>query len=212
VLKPADFLAAADTTGLLVPITRWVIREACQRAAEWQRLSGRPLFVSCNIGGPQFKTRSLREVVGEALRESGLHGTQLKLEITEGVAIASFAAVTAEIEDLKELGVDFLLDDFGTGYSSLSYLHRLPVKGIKIDRSFVESLPHDTGAMALVRGIVELARELQRDVIAEGIETLEQWDTVRALGCAYGQGYCFGVPSEADDVPALLGIIGKQKG
>ena len=203
-LRPAEFLAAADSTGLIVPITRWVIREACQQAAGWQRVAERPLYVSCNVAGPQFKSGTLRESVSAALRESGLAGEQLKLEITEGVAIASFEAVLREIDDLKGLGVVFLLDDFGTGYSSLSYLHRLPVKGIKIDRSFVESLPQDVGALALVRGIVELARELQRDVIAEGIETLEQQDSVRSLGCSFGQGYYLGAPCEADAAVSLL--------
>jgi diguanylate cyclase (GGDEF)-like protein len=204
VLRPAEFLAAADTTGLIVPITRWVIHEACQRASEWQGLSGRPLFVSCNIAGPQFRTGALREAVAAALRESGLDGRQLKLEITEGVAIASYDAVLRSIAELEELGVDFLLDDFGTGYSSLSYLHRLPVKGLKIDRSFVLSLPQDSGALALVRGIVELAKELKRDVIAEGIETREQRDSVSALGCPLGQGYYLGMPSEAATLASLL--------
>jgi predicted signal transduction protein with EAL and GGDEF domain len=203
-LKPAEFLAAADTTGLILPITRWVFQEACQRAAEWQELSGRPLYVSCNVAGPQFRTGALHDAVAAALRESGLDGRQLKLEITEGVAIASFEAVVAAIGELDGLGVEFLLDDFGTGYSSLSYLHRLPVKGLKIDRSFVASLPQDAGARALVRGIVELAKELGRDVIAEGIETRDQRDSVRELGCPYGQGFYLGVPSEASALPAML--------
>jgi EAL domain-containing protein (putative c-di-GMP-specific phosphodiesterase class I) len=203
-LKPAEFLAAADTTGLIIPITRWVIQEACRRAAEWQRATGRPLFVSCNIAGPQFRSGALRGVVAEALGDSRLPGQQLKLEITEGVAIASYEAVLLAISELDGLGVDFLLDDFGTGYSSLSYLHRLPVKGLKIDRSFVLSLPHDGGALALVRGIVELAKELGRDVIAEGIETQEQRDSVSGLGCALGQGFYLGRPSEAGAVATLL--------
>jgi EAL domain-containing protein (putative c-di-GMP-specific phosphodiesterase class I) len=203
-LKPAEFLAAADTTGLILPITRWVIQEACQRAMEWQELSGRSLFVSCNVAGPQFRAGALQDAVTSALRASGLDGRQLKLEITEGVAIASFDAVVAAIGDLAGLGVEFLLDDFGTGYSSLSYLHRLPVKGLKIDGSFVLNLPKDKAAVALVRGIVELAKELGRDVIAEGIETVGQRDSVRALGCVYGQGFYLGVPSEAASLASLL--------
>jgi EAL domain-containing protein (putative c-di-GMP-specific phosphodiesterase class I)/GGDEF domain-containing protein len=205
VLSPVHFLAAADTTGLIVPMTRWVLQEACRRAATWQRLAGRPIFVSCNIGGPEFHVGGrLREAAKDALAESGLAGAHLKLEITEGVAIASFDAVVHEIESLKELGIDFLLDDFGTGYSSLSYLHRLPVQGIKIDRSFVENLPKDGGSAALVRGIVELAKELQRDVIAEGVETSEQRDSVRALGCGFGQGYHFGRPLLPEQLEPLL--------
>jgi diguanylate cyclase (GGDEF)-like protein len=204
-LSPAQFLAAADTTGLIVPMTRFVLREACRGAVAWQRLAGRPIFVSCNIGGPEFHVGGrLREAAREALADSGLAGAQLKLEITEGVAIASFDAVRREIEGLNELGVDFLLDDFGTGYSSLSYLHRLPVRGIKIDRSFVESLPGDGGATALVRGIVELAKELQRDVIAEGVETRAQWDSLRSLGCVFGQGYHFGRPLLPEELGPLL--------
>jgi diguanylate cyclase (GGDEF)-like protein len=204
-LAPAHFLAAADTTGLIVPMTRFVLREACRSAVAWQRLAGRPIFVSCNIGGPDFHVGGrLREAAREALADSGLAGAQLKLEITEGVAIASFDAVRREIEGLNELGIDFLLDDFGTGYSSLSYLHRLPVKGIKIDRSFVENLPDDGGATALVRGIVELAKELGRDVIAEGVETRAQWDSLRGLGCGFGQGYHFGKPLLPDELEPLL--------
>ncbi|HEX8294351.1 MAG TPA: EAL domain-containing protein [Pyrinomonadaceae bacterium] len=197
-LPPAEFLALAEETGLVIQIDRWVLREACRQAREWQTRfrSESPLCVSVNLSARHFSTPNLVEHVRQVLSESGLEAGCLKLEITESVLMSDADSVTGTLRRLKELGVELQLDDFGTGYSSLSYLHRFPVDALKIDRAFVSRIGPGGANSEIARAIVTMAHSLKMKVVAEGVETEAQAAELRALACEYGQGYLF---SEAVD-------------
>ena len=197
-LQPAEFLGLAEETGLVIQIDRWVLREACRRARDWQTRypAETPLCVSVNLSARHFSAPNLVEHVREVLEESGLEAGCLKLEITESVLMSDADSVTGTLRRLKELGVELQLDDFGTGYSSLSYLHRFPVDALKIDRAFVSRIGPGGANSEIARAIITMAHSLKMKVIAEGVETEAQAAELRALACEYGQGYLF---SEAVD-------------
>jgi diguanylate cyclase (GGDEF)-like protein len=194
-VSPADFVPVAEETGLIVPIGEWVLAEACARVREWQLASPshRSLSLSVNLSGRQVAQPDLLHRIKEALEKSQLNPHCLKLEITESVVMENAEAAAMMFKQLRSLGVQLSIDDFGTGYSSLSYLHRFPLNYLKIDRSFVARLTTDNDN-AIVRTISTLARNLGMEVIAEGIETDEQFQQLRLLGCEYGQGYLFSPP------------------
>lgn len=204
-VSPADFIPVAEETGLIVPIGEWVLSEACARVREWQLKSPshRSLSLSVNLSARQVAQPNLLERIKEALDESKLSPHCLKLEITESVVMENAEAAAQMFKQLRSLGVQLSIDDFGTGYSSLSYLHRFPLNYLKIDRSFVDHLTTDSDN-AIVRTISTLARNLGMEVIAEGIETEEQYRQLRALGCEYGQGYLFSQPVNTESVLHLL--------
>jgi len=204
-VSPADFIPVAEETGLIVPIGEWVLAEACTRVREWQMKSPshRSLSLSVNLSARQVAQPNLLERIKEALNESKLSPHCLKLEITESVVMENAEAAAQMFKQLRSLGVQLSIDDFGTGYSSLSYLHRFPLNYLKIDRSFVDHLTTDSDN-AIVRTISTLARNLGMEVIAEGIETEEQYRQLRALGCEYGQGYLFSQPVNTESVSHLL--------
>ncbi len=204
-VSPADFIPVAEETGLIVPIGEWVLAEACTRVREWQTKSPshRSLSLSVNLSARQVAQPNLLERIKEALNESKLSPHCLKLEITESVVMENAEAAAQMFKQLRSLGVQLSIDDFGTGYSSLSYLHRFPLNYLKIDRSFVDHLTTDNDN-AIVRTISTLARNLGMEVIAEGIETEEQYRQLRALGCEYGQGYLFSQPVNTESVSYLL--------
>ena len=204
-VSPADFIPAAEETGLIVPIGEWVLTEACNRIREWQIASPghRSLSLSVNLSARQVAQSDLLERIKEALETSKLNPHCLKLEITESVVMENAEAATLMFKQLRSLGVQLSIDDFGTGYSSLSYLHRFPLNYLKIDRSFVTRLTTDNDN-AIVRTISTLARNLGMEVIAEGIETEEQYQQLRMLGCEYGQGYLFSPPVDNEGVLQLL--------
>ena len=205
IVSPADFIPVAEETGLIVPIGEWVLNEACSHVRQWQIDSPthRSLSLSVNLSARQVAQPDLLERIKEALETSKLNPHCLKLEITESVVMENAEAAALMFKQLRSLGVQLSIDDFGTGYSSLSYLHRFPLNYLKIDRSFVMRLTTDNDN-AIVRTISTLARNLGMEVIAEGIETEEQYQQLRMLGCEYGQGYLFSRPVNNDGVAHLL--------
>ena len=208
-IEPNDFIPLAEETGLIIPIGRWVLREACRKARLWQdehNLGGR-LRMNVNISARHFQHEGLIADVSEALRESRLEPGCLVLEITEGLLVHDADAVIARMLEMKALGVCFAIDDFGTGYSSLSYLKRFPVDILKVDKSFVDDVGDSDRALALAEAIVQLARSLNLDTVAEGIEKSRQADGLRSLGCGYGQGFFFARPVGPDDMERLLPLM-----
>ena len=199
-----DFIPLAEETGLIHPIGRWVLEEACRRAAEWGRRP-RPVAVSVNLSVRQFAQPELIEQVSRALREAEADARSLRLEVTESVLVESPDAAAATLGLLKALGIQVHLDDFGTGYSSLSLLHRLPLDVLKGDRSFVGRMgPEGDDADTMVRTITTLASSLGLATVAEGVETPEQLAALRALGCDAAQGFLFSHPLDAAATRALL--------
>lgn len=198
---PSEFISVAEETGLIVPIDYWVLREARRQMYLWQhQFQDRGLTINVNLSSKQFSQPNLNERIYETLQSTRLDPRSLKVEITESIMMENTAMATKMLWQLKELGIELHIDDFGTGYSSLSYLHQFPLSVLKIDRSFVNRSENSE----IVLAIVTLAHNLGMDVIAEGIETLEQREKLRSLKCKYGQGYFFSKPQEASAVEALL--------
>jgi diguanylate cyclase (GGDEF)-like protein len=207
-LQPDSFIGLTEETGLIVPIGQWVLIEACRQARVWQLEfpSTPPLVMSVNLSAKQFQNPSLVQEVTQALTESGLDAASLKLEITESVVMQDAPATLAKLKELKDLGIRLAIDDFGTGYSSLGYLKNFPVDTLKIDRSFVKGLSKDGNDSAIVRAVVTVAKSLNMDVTAEGVETEQQRLELKALGCDRGQGFLFARPADAEHVTPLLAI------
>jgi diguanylate cyclase (GGDEF)-like protein/PAS domain S-box-containing protein len=206
IVSPLEFISVAEETGLIVPIGQWVLNQACRQAREWQTRYPQepPLHVSVNLSAKQFMQPDLIDQVGLALDSSGLNPASLKVEITESMVMQSLESTTHMLKQLRGLGVEISLDDFGTGYSSLSCLHRFPISVLKVDRSFVSSMTDDQEHLEIVRTIMALARNLKMDVVAEGVETLEQAEELRAMNCEYGQGYYFSRALNAESAVRLL--------
>ena len=192
-VPPARFIELAEETGLIIPLGRWVLREACERAREWRsKFHGRrPLQMSVNLSARHFQDPTLLDDVQQALNDSGLEPWALTLEITESVLMHRSTATLERLRALKALGLNLAIDDFGTGYSSLGYLQQFPIDVLKIDRSFVEAVGDVDADPVLARAIIALGRTLQIETIAEGIERPEQRDGLRTLGCTLGQGFHF---------------------
>ncbi|RBY76554.1 GGDEF-domain containing protein [Blastococcus sp. TF02-09] len=204
-IPPAEFIPLAEETGDIVAIGAWVLREALRQGAVWTAETGMPLRMAVNLSPRQFHDGgNVTELVAAALAESGFPAEQLTLEVTEGVLVRDGDAVVAQLESLRALGVRIAIDDFGTGFSGLSYLRHLPADIIKIDRSFVTDLPRGRSAVTLITSIVELARTLGLDIVAEGVETEDQRRTLADLDCGSAQGYLFARPKPADRAGAAL--------
>jgi EAL domain-containing protein (putative c-di-GMP-specific phosphodiesterase class I) len=205
-IAPGAFIPLAEETGLIVPISTWVIRQACTQLRRWQDRYPRPtpLFCSVNVSVKHFSQPDLVEQVTSIVRETGIDPASLKLEITESVIVDNDDLARQVLERLKSLGVQVYLDDFGTGYSSLGYLHRLPLDAIKIDRSFVGQMEADDRSYQLVRTVRLLAQNVGLSVVAEGVETNEQLRAIRGLGCEFAQGFLFSKPVSVAEVDALL--------
>ena len=205
-ISPAEFIPIAEDTGLIIPLGRWVIRQAVQALQSWhEEFGNRDLVVSVNLSVKQLVDPLLLETIDSALAQTGLPAACLKLELTESVMIGSVETITQLLQSIRSRGVQLWIDDFGTGYSSLGYLHRFPVDGLKIDRSFVSELDGTPESATMVRTILNLAANLGLDVIAEGIETEVQAAQLRALECGCFQGWLFGKPMDPERVRALLG-------
>jgi diguanylate cyclase (GGDEF)-like protein/PAS domain S-box-containing protein len=205
-IAPADFIPVAEESGLIEPIGRWVLNAACAQAAQWHaaRPDAAPLGIAVNLSVRQFTQRDLEATVASALAESGIEPSSLCLEITESVLLDEPERVSETIKGIARHGVRFALDDFGTGYSSLAYLTRLPIDELKVDRSFVDELGTSARSTAITTAIVRMAQALSIEVVAEGVETQGQLDTVRDLGCELAQGFYFHRPLEASAISALL--------
>ena len=204
-VSPSEFIPLAEETGLIIQIDRWVLRQACAQVAAWRRQPGRDLLtLNVNLSSQQFLRADLVPYVAAVLAETGLVGEALRLELTETVMLSSAAAVRDNIARLKTLGVQLHIDDFGTGYSSLSYLQHLPSDTLKIDRSFIDRLCLNREGEELVRTIVSMAHNLGMKVVAEGVETAEQFSLLASLGCEYVQGYYFSKPLEAAAMDAFM--------
>jgi diguanylate cyclase (GGDEF)-like protein/PAS domain S-box-containing protein len=205
-LPPDEFLSVAEETGLIVPIGRFVLMEGCRQIRELQRKhpENGSLKLTVNLSNKQFFQADLFDQIAEALAASGLDPGCLGLEITEGVIIRQADSASSRFSRLKSLGVQLYLDDFGKGYSSLNYLHRFPMDILKIDRSFVSRIEEAEGNFAIVKAIVTLAHQLGMEVVAEGIQTLDQRARLRGLGCEYGQGFFLSPPVPSDEAEQLL--------
>ncbi len=206
-VPPALFIGVAEETGLIVPLGWWVLREACRQASEWQvRYPGdEPIYMSVNVSGKIVLQPDMESQVLTILEEMKLKPESLRLEITESVIMEHEAEVLGKLQRLRELGVKFSIDDFGTGYSSLSYLQQFSYDTLKIDRSFIAGLgDRDGGGSAIVQTIVALASMLRMNVVAEGVETPNQLERLRQLGCPHAQGYWFSRPVDRNDAEALL--------
>ncbi len=195
-LMPGQFIQDAEETGLIVEIDRWILRAACDQLARWRRIGLPDLRMSINLSGQAFSSGQLSGMVRGALTNSGLPGEAVELEMTEGILIRDDPSLHALLTELRALGVSLALDDFGTGYSSLSYLHRFPIDTLKIDRSFVQDLPHVAERAAITRAIIMMAQAMGMKTVAEGVETAGQLEFLREIGCDEYQGYLLTRPLE----------------
>ncbi len=204
VIPPAHFLSLAEETGLIAPITEWVLAAACAQGTAWATRRPGGLRISANLSPSLFISRDVRDMVVDALAASGLDPALLDLEITERVLVDKVDEVAATMHALREVGVSFSIDDFGTGYSSLAYAKRFPVQRLKIDRAFIAHLDSDRADAAIVGAIISLAHGLGMEVVAEGVETAEQVAALRRLGCDEVQGYFVRKPVTAEELTAVL--------
>jgi EAL domain-containing protein (putative c-di-GMP-specific phosphodiesterase class I) len=202
-VSPEDFIPLAEETGLIIPIGEWALRTACRHHA-WQGTKGPHLRMAVNLSARQFRGIHLVETVAEILQETRFDPQCLELEITESVAMQNLDHSIATMVRLKDMGVRLAVDDFGTGYSSLSYLKRFPIDLLKIDRSFVEGIPRDQDDAAITEAIICLAHSLKLGVVAEGVETQEQWEFLRNLECDEAQGFLLSPPVSSERLSALL--------
>jgi len=199
-ISPTEFIPVAEESGLILQLGRWAMDKAAQTVAEWDQQAGEPLplYVAVNLSAIQVARDDIADVVGSALRSSGLKGERLTLELTESSIVQDPGRATRVFEALKALDATVAMDDFGTGYSSLAYLQRLPIDVLKIDRSFVSGMMRDPDAVAIVRAVLSLADALGMKTTAEGVETVELATTLATLGCSSGQGYYFAKPLKAE--------------
>jgi predicted signal transduction protein with EAL and GGDEF domain len=204
-ISPAEFIPIAEEIGLIVPLGEWVLRQACAEAMNWPA----PLRVSVNISPVHFIGRNLVPAIVASLAASGLDADRLEVEITEAVLLQNTERTLATMRSLRELGVRIAMDDFGVGYSSLSYLRNFPFTKIKIDRSFVQDVVEQESARSIVRAVIALGASLGMTTTAEGIETQQQLDLLRAEGCDEMQGYLFSPARPAAEIGPLF--LGKQR-
>jgi EAL domain-containing protein (putative c-di-GMP-specific phosphodiesterase class I) len=210
-IPPMEFIPLAEESGLILPIGDWGLLEACKQIQKWCRDDPRhsSLRVCVNLSARQFSRHGLADHVEALLTQYGLSSRQLGLEMTESSLIPNMRIALEVLGSLRRLGITLLMDDFGTGYSSLNHLHSFPFDVLKIDRSFVGRMTEGDQPMQIVRTIIELARVLGMDVVAEGIETCEQYRLLRQLGCRFGQGFLFARPLTAEAVGSLLRLPGR---
>lgn len=204
-ISPADFIPIAEESGAIIPIGWWALREASRQVQIWRKLvPSKPLSVSVNISYRQFIQEDLVQEIEKCLKGTGLDPSSLKLEFTENVLLEESEATAVKLLLLKASGVQLLIDDFGTGYTLLSHLNRFPMDQLKVDRSFVSRIGNNGENSEVVELILTIARTMGVEVIAEGVETREQWVRLQALGCRYGQGYLFSRPVPSEEAEALL--------
>jgi EAL domain-containing protein (putative c-di-GMP-specific phosphodiesterase class I) len=205
-VPPSEFIPPAEESGMILPIGDWVLAEACSQIQKWcvEDISHVSLRVGVNLSARQFSREGLADHVEALLVQAGISSRQLGLEMTESSLIPNIHTALGVLGSLRRLGVSLLMDDFGTGYSSLNNLHSFPFDVLKVDRSFVSRMSEGDQPLQIVRTIVELARVLGMSVVAEGIETIEQYRLLRQMGCRYGQGFLFARPMTVEAVSKLL--------
>jgi diguanylate cyclase (GGDEF)-like protein/PAS domain S-box-containing protein len=205
-LAPQEFIPVAEETGLIRELGWWNLREACRQISEWRKdvVAHSHLTVSVNLSAKQFLQPNLVADISKLLRELALPPEALKLEITESTVMADPSGAVEMLQQIKSLGILLAIDDFGTGYSSLSYLHRFPLDTLKIDRSFISGMGDEGEGMEIARTILPMANNLRLDVVAEGVETIQQVAMLKKLHCKYGQGFYFSRPLSAEGIGALL--------
>ncbi len=206
VISPGEFMNVAEETGLILPISWWVMAQACRQMQRWAEVfpRSRGLSISVNLSGRHFQQADLLLNLRSILSETGFPAERLRLEVTEGILIENKEVAIATLEEIRAMGIGLYMDDFGTGYSSLSYLHRFPIDTLKIDRTFISALNSEESSATIVHTILMLAHSLRLKVVAEGIETRQQYRVLQALGCNYGQGYFFARPLSAQQVEQLF--------
>lgn len=204
-VSPAQFIPVAERSGLILPIGAWVLDETCRRIGEWSRQLGRPVKIAANLSPRQFYQKSLLATIGGSLERHGVSPGCLELEITETALMSREEEVDRLLHAIRALGVELSIDDFGTGYSSLAYLKRFPVSRLKVDRAFVRDLDRDDDSAAIARSIVNLARGLRLQVVAEGVETEAQLSILREMDCDQYQGFLLSRPLEEAAALSLLG-------
>jgi diguanylate cyclase (GGDEF)-like protein len=203
-INPADFIPIAEETGSIIPIGEWVIRTACQQNQRWQQMGLGNFPIAVNFSVKQLQDPHLIDIIFEILAETRLAPATLEVEITESIAIKDLDKTIAILESLREIGVKISLDDFGTGYSSLAALKHLPLDRLKIDRSFIRELKVNTVDASIVNTIINLGHELNLNVVAEGVETIEQFELLRSINCDAVQGFFFSRPVAATDLETMI--------
>ena len=203
VVGPAEFIPALESTGLIVPVGRWVLEEACRQGATWVA-AGHSLAVSVNISATQLEGGHLVDDVRAALASSGFRADLLILELTETILMRDVEATVDQLHRLKETGIRISIDDFGTGYSSLAYLRKFPIDILKIDQTFVAAIADTRESAAIVHTLVQLGKILGLETVAEGVETIDQWSRLRTENVDKGQGYLFARPLDVSALDHML--------
>ncbi|MFN0039936.1 MAG: putative bifunctional diguanylate cyclase/phosphodiesterase [Burkholderiales bacterium] len=203
-VPPGDFIQVAEETGLIVPLGRWIVQTACVQNRAWQKGGLPHLRVAVNISARQVAEKGMVEMIQDILEKTGLPAESLELEITESVVMDNQDYAEKILNRLKDMGLHLTMDDFGTGYSSLAYLKKFPFDSVKIDQSFVRGIPNNTGDVAIIEAIIAIARSLHLKVVAEGVETAEQYEFLRKLGCDQIQGYYFSRPIPSSEIVTFM--------
>jgi predicted signal transduction protein with EAL and GGDEF domain len=203
-VPPTQFIPLAEEIGIIVPIGRWVLRQACAQNMAWQRRGLRPVSMAVNLSPRQFADQQLLQDIDEALAASGMSATLLQLEVTESMVMRNVSRAIKVLDAIQTRGIRLAIDDFGTGYSSMSLMKQFPIDTIKIDRSFVRDLPDDSEDQAIAQAIIHMGKALGMTIVAEGVETIEQHAFLRHHGCDEMQGYLFSKPLPASNMAELL--------
>jgi EAL domain-containing protein (putative c-di-GMP-specific phosphodiesterase class I) len=207
-ISPNIFIPIAEETNLIIPIGEWLLKTVCQQTKHWQDLGFTALQIAVNISGRQFNQPNLYPMISQVLIETGLSPKNLELELTESILVEQPEVSMLRLKVFKTLGIQIAIDDFGTGYSSLSYLQRFPFDILKIDRYFISNLTKDKKTKAIATAIIQMARTLNLNLVAEGVENTEELDFLREKKCDEIQGYLFSCPVKASDFQQLL-VTGK---
>jgi diguanylate cyclase (GGDEF)-like protein len=203
-VSPAEFIPAAEETGMIVPIGDWVLRTACMQWKSWSDAGYGELTVSVNLSLRQFQKHNMIGDVFKIVKETGMNPAYLEFEITESMAMDNMDRVIRKLNELRNLGIRIAMDDFGTGYSSLNYLKKIPIQKLKIDQSFIRDISSDSESAAIVSTIISMAKHLKLEVIAEGVETAEDLEFLQQKQCGQAQGYFFSRPLPVSELEAIL--------
>jgi EAL domain-containing protein (putative c-di-GMP-specific phosphodiesterase class I) len=209
-VEPAEFVGIAEECGLIVPIGRWLLREACRQLTAWQAAGLAIVPVSVNISALEFRHINFLDGVALIFKEIGLAPRFVEMELTESILMHDLEVSTSVLQALKDMGLQLAIDDFGTGYSSLSYLNRFPIDTLKIDQSFMRDLATNGNNASIVSAVIGMGKSLHQKVIAEGVETAEQVAILQGLECDEGQGYWFNYPLRSEEFALLLGCENAQ--